>query len=710
MRRTASPIRRANPVKMPIRILIVEDSEDDALLILRELRHAGYAFADQRVETLDALGVALDSAAWDVIISDYRLYGFTGLDALRLVQEKGLDIPFILISGVMGEDVAVEAMKAGCHDYLMKGRLARLGPAIEREMKEAQVRRARVRAERALRKRMDDLAALYEATRALHATLDTQAMLDQVCRLVADRLGLRLAWVGLLLPAASQTGGVEELVPHAMAGPMADRAAAFPLPTTGSRAGTLHPDDDPISRALRTCAVVLVNDLSNDTACASVWRSDALARGLASMVALPLIRDADVLGVLVAYGHAPGQFDQEAVQALQALANLAVIGLERARLHEAVQRHAAALEDAVRQRTAELRASEAFFRAVFEGSAIGIALTDAHGGILMTNPALQTLLGRDDQALRGASMADLVALPEGIDTPSEQPRRFECTFVRDDGSAGTLEVAVSTIKGLSACAPILCGRAGAADAAETMAAYYVWMVGDITEARLAQQALIQAEKLGATGRLAASLVHEIKNPLQAAIGCVQLAREAAADGEDFARYLEVVCRELVRADGLLTRLRDMNRHTDLRERTSVEVNALLEHATMLLARRARDQNVTIEMHLAEGLPSLNLVVDAVQQVFLNLALNALDAMPNGGKLHISTESVAGGVRIRLADTGDGIPTDLVPHLFDPFSTTKQEGLGLGLCICRRIITEHEGSIEVESTGDAGMVLAVVLPT
>jgi len=116
------------------------------------------------------------------------------------------------------------------------------------------------------------------------------------------------------------------------------------------------------------------------------------------------------------------------------------------------------------------------------------------------------------------------------------------------------------------------------------------------------------------------------------------------------------------------------------------------------------------MHLAEGLPSLNLVVDAVQQVFLNLALNALDAMPNGGKLHISTESVAGGVRIRLADTGDGIPTDLVPHLFDPFSTTKQEGLGLGLYICRRIITEHEGSIEVESTGDAGTVLAVVLPT
>lgn len=428
------------------------------------------------------------------------------------------------------------------------------------------------------------------------------------------------------------------------------------------------------------------------------------------MAALPLVRDADVLGVLVAYGHTPGQFDEDAVQALQALAHLAVVGLERARLHEAVQRHATELEDEVRRRTAELRASEARFRAVFEESAIGIALTDARGRILMSNPALQALLGRNGEALQGAPMADLIVLPEAFDTPPERPRRFECTFTRGDGSDGTLEVAVSTIYGLATCGAGGCGRADAGDTIDPMAACYVWMVDDVTEARLAQQALIQAEKLGATGRLAASFVHEIKNPLQAAIGCVQLACEAAAHGEDFVRYLEVVCRELVRADGLLTRLRDLNRQSDVAERTPVEVNTLLEHAAMLVARRARDQNVTIEMHLAEGLPPLNLVVDAVQQVFLNLALNALDAMPHGGTLRISTERVAEGVRIRLADTGDGIAADLVPHLFDPFSTTKREGLGLGLYICRRIITEHGGFIEVESTGDAGTVLAVVLPT
>lgn len=299
MRRTAPSIQRTEPAGAPIRILIVEDSEDDALLVLRELRHAGYTFTHQRVETMEALNAALEADAWDVIISDYRLHGFTGLDALRRVQETGQDIPFILVSGVMGEDVAVEAMKAGCHDYVMKGRLARLGPAIERELQEAQVRRARVMAERALRQRMDDLAALYEATRALHATLDTRTMLDQVCRLVADRLGLRLAWVGLFLPAdadaapvASPVEAVVTLVPQAVAGPMASAVDELFLPEGRAgtphpagtphlpgtplpagmlhRAGMHHPGDDPISRALQTRNAVLVNDLVHDPTCPAV--------------------------------------------------------------------------------------------------------------------------------------------------------------------------------------------------------------------------------------------------------------------------------------------------------------------------------------------------------------------------------------------------------------------------------------------------------
>ena len=128
------------PMTTPLRVLIIEDSENDAELLLRELRHGGYAPEFERVETPEGLNNALSQQSWDIIISDYAMPRFNGLQALKLMQRKEIDIPFIIISGSIGEDVAVAAMKAGAHDYLMKGNLARLLPAIERELREVRVR------------------------------------------------------------------------------------------------------------------------------------------------------------------------------------------------------------------------------------------------------------------------------------------------------------------------------------------------------------------------------------------------------------------------------------------------------------------------------------------------------------------------------------------------------------------------------------------
>lgn len=127
--------------------MIVEDSEDDALLLLLELRKGGYAPDFERVETREAMLEALGRREWDVVISDYVMPRFSGLGALSTLKESGLDLPFIIVSGNIGEDIAVEAMKAGAHDYLLKGKLARLAPALERELREAEVRKARKGAE-----------------------------------------------------------------------------------------------------------------------------------------------------------------------------------------------------------------------------------------------------------------------------------------------------------------------------------------------------------------------------------------------------------------------------------------------------------------------------------------------------------------------------------------------------------------------------------
>ena len=125
----------------PLRVLIVEDSALDAELVVAELRHGGYDVAHTRVETARGMIDALNGATWDVIVSDHELPGFSGPAALALLQESGLDVPFIVISGRIGEELAVSSLKAGADDFLIKGQLARLVPVIERERREVAERR-----------------------------------------------------------------------------------------------------------------------------------------------------------------------------------------------------------------------------------------------------------------------------------------------------------------------------------------------------------------------------------------------------------------------------------------------------------------------------------------------------------------------------------------------------------------------------------------
>ncbi|MBI3045516.1 MAG: response regulator [Betaproteobacteria bacterium] len=143
----------------PLRVLLVEDFEDDALLILRELSRGGYEPSHRRVDTAAAMRLVLDAEPWDVVISDYSMPQFTGIAALELLASRGLDIPFIIVSGAIGEETAVAAMKAGAHDYVMKSSLGRLVPAVRRELRDAEIRRARRRSE----------SALHEAHRRLQA-------------------------------------------------------------------------------------------------------------------------------------------------------------------------------------------------------------------------------------------------------------------------------------------------------------------------------------------------------------------------------------------------------------------------------------------------------------------------------------------------------------------------------------------------------------
>ncbi len=149
----------------PLNVLLVEDSEDDALLILRALQKGGYEVFHERVETAKALEEALEKKTWDIILSDYKLPGFDGLTALSISKNKGVHVPFIIVSGTIGEDIAVAALKAGAHDYIMKDRLGRLLPAIERELAEAATRLERKNEQEKLRQAEDRYRSIFENAR-----------------------------------------------------------------------------------------------------------------------------------------------------------------------------------------------------------------------------------------------------------------------------------------------------------------------------------------------------------------------------------------------------------------------------------------------------------------------------------------------------------------------------------------------------------------
>lgn len=144
----------------PLQVLIVEDSENDAMLLLRELKRSGYAATWERVCTAASLDTALEKQSWDVIISDFVMPQFSGLEALKMIRGRGFDVPIIIMSGKISDETAVMAMKAGASDYIMKDNLTRLGSAIERELYDASLRIESEKASAALREREDELRSL----------------------------------------------------------------------------------------------------------------------------------------------------------------------------------------------------------------------------------------------------------------------------------------------------------------------------------------------------------------------------------------------------------------------------------------------------------------------------------------------------------------------------------------------------------------------
>jgi signal transduction histidine kinase len=244
------------------------------------------------------------------------------------------------------------------------------------------------------------------------------------------------------------------------------------------------------------------------------------------------------------------------------------------------------------------------------------------------------------------------------------------------------------------------------------------------ELQTAQLQLIQAAKMESVGRLAAGVAHQVRNPLTVlAMGIEYVRRHAPADAESTTDVLDQMDDAIGRASSVIHQLADFSA-PDVLRRSTVQLDAVIDRALAFLRHEIVARNVTLERRTADHLPLVSLDGNKIEQVFVNVCLNALDAMDQGGVLRLETALESGDgataaaagattprIVVRVSDTGPGIRPEHLPRVFDPFFTTKPtgKGTGLGLPVIRRIVEIHGGSIAIRNRAPAGAEVTIVLP-
>jgi two-component system sensor histidine kinase AtoS len=328
----------------------------------------------------------------------------------------------------------------------------------------------------------------------------------------------------------------------------------------------------------------------------------------------------------------------------------------------------------------------ASIESILESIDSGVLTLDLHGQINTINHAAQTLLGG----------------PNGIEAAVPQP-------IHDYVSAGARGYQQISVAGrmLGLHGSALIGAAG-----ETIGT--VLVLDDLTELRALEEQVQRAQRLAALGRLAGGLAHEIRNPLAITRAAAQVLQREIAEQPKLGEYTQVIQTEIDRVDRLIEQLLAYARPFPL-QRGPINVTEVIER-TVALARPYADQyGVTITVEIAAELPLVDGDAELLHQALVNLLLNGIHATSPSGTINVLADTTCVGndapstVTVIVRDTGHGIaPTDL-PHIFDPFYTTRVDGTGLGLSIVQRIIQDHGGTIEVERQSTPGTSFILQLP-
>ena len=390
------------------------------------------------------------------------------------------------------------------------------------------------------------------------------------------------------------------------------------------------------------------------------------------------------------------------------------------------KRAAQALKEEIAAKDREIEAMRRFQDSILKSMAVmkdfqnnilnsmheGVFTTDEEGNITSFNKAAERITGFKSSQVIGMKCRDVLRTPVcKKDCPLKKVLKtgqtmcyYETNIVNRNNQAIPVSTCLSALKDVKG---------------KTIGIVEVFQ--DITELKGLQERLIQSEKLALMGRLAAGVAHEINNPISGILTYIKLLSQKTQKGrfeqselEKIKRYLTIIERETNRCGTIVRHLLDFARPAkpDIKP---IDIKSVLEQGISLLQDQLKHQNIKINKEIASPLPKVMADFSQLQQVFMNIMLNASEAMPDGGELKISINAKEKDfVTVELSDTGYGIPEENITKIFDPFFTTKAEkegkGLGLGLSIVQGIIKDHHGHIDVKSKIEEGTTFTIKLPT
>jgi two-component system, NtrC family, nitrogen regulation sensor histidine kinase GlnL len=352
------------------------------------------------------------------------------------------------------------------------------------------------------------------------------------------------------------------------------------------------------------------------------------------------------------------------------------------------------------------------FEAVLAGLPDAVIAVDPELRIVFWNAAAEVLTERSARRAAGRYLKEVLSADASVvrrlaETVATGESRAEADSFVERGEGRRVPVSIVT-------AP-LCGRDGAVEAA-------VAVLRDLSRIHQLEAEVRRGETLAAAGRMAVGLAHEVRDPLGAIRGAVQLLQRELGAESRFAEHTSVLLTEVDRVNRIIEMLLDLSRPVQVRP-VPLNLHQLLERVALLSEEGARAAGVALVRSYDPSLPPILGDEDRLVQVFHNLVRNALDAMRGGGRLTLTTRvsrnplfgkmdlgvGQRSMVEAQVSDEGAGIPAAVRAKIFDPFFTTKDRGLGLGLAICHRILEEHRGAIQVDSIEGRGTTVTCFLP-